>query len=204
MLRAYNYHSGRKVSSKVGENWNCGLHFWLPKKTFKFQTVVLSLAGLFWKVLSDEQEQGTQQWSVTAVSIPLPCRQPSFSRTAEFYGHTPPGTAAPLKDTRMQSMTLGELLSGHRGDIGVMATGQPAHKQLFPVHETRAPNKRDVMASSCSSGCQLVTQGNYNLQALQTRRAVCLGQSPGKWTQHSKLRRTRHAACMVNEWSTLC
>ena len=57
----------------------------------------------------------------------------------DLWSHTSRHSSSP-ENTRMQSMTLGELLSGQHGDIGVMATGQPAHKQLLPVHETWAPN----------------------------------------------------------------
>lgn len=52
------------------------------------------------------------------------------------------------ENTGRQRRTLGELLSGQHGDIGVMATGQPVHKQPLPVHETWAP-KLPIEAILC-------------------------------------------------------
>lgn len=130
-----------------GRNRTYGIHFWLPKNTLKSQTVVLSLAGLFWKA-EWWTETGTQWLSVTAVPFPLQHRQPSFSRTAVIYGHTPPGTAAPWKHREAKQDTW-RAAQWHRGhgyrtassqtappsprDMGT----QPSHQSYTVWYETR-------------------------------------------------------------------
>lgn len=118
-----------------GRNRTYGIHFWLPKNTLKSQAVVLSLVGLFWKALSDEQKQAHSDCQ--SQLCPFLCSTDSPASPGLLWFMVTHLQAQQLpENTGRQSRTLGELLS----DIGVMATGQPVHKQPLPVHETWAPN----------------------------------------------------------------